>query len=185
MQNITVNVSPELLEAYENGSSVKAGGYFTAEHIRNGEVIHREDSPNIVVDEGLTYILDTALSGGTQKTSWYIGIFKNNYTPIAANVAATFAGSGVANEISTEVDETARPAWTEAGVSAKSITNSASPAAFTANQSVSVYGAFLISDNTMGGTTGTLCAASKFASVRNLLDTDVLNITYTLSIADA
>ena len=37
----------------------------------------------------------------------------------------------------------------------------------------------------MGGTTGTLMAASRFTSVRNLLDTDVLNITYTLTIADA
>jgi hypothetical protein len=185
MNEVTVNVSPELRDAYESGAKFKAGGFFTIEHVRNGEVIHTEDSTNIVVDEGLTYILDTALSAATQKTSWYIGIFKNNYTPIAGNVAATFAGSGVANEVSTEVDETARPAWTEAGVSSKTITNSASPAAFTANTSVSVYGAFLISDSTMGGTSGTLCAASKFSSVRNLLNTDVLNITYTLSIADA
>lgn len=185
MQNINVNVSPELLKAYEDGSEFKAGGYFTVEHVRNGEVIHSEDSPNIVVDEGLTYILDTSLSGGTQKTSWYIGIFKNNYTPVAGDTASTFAGAGVANEVSTEVDETARPAWTEAGVSSKTITNSASPAVFTANASVSVYGAFLISDSTMGGAIGTLCAASKFASVRNMLNTDVLNITYTLTIADA
>ena len=50
---------------------------------------------------------------------------------------------------------------------------------------VSAYGAFMASINTLGGTTGTLLAASKFASVRNLLATDVLNITYTLTIADA
>ena len=109
-------------------------------------------------------------------TNFYIGIYKNNYTLVAGDVASTFAGAGVANEISTEIDETTRPVWTEAGVTSKTITNSASPAAFTANTTVSAYGAFLISNNTLGGTTGKLVAASKFSAVRNLVDTDVLNV---------
>lgn len=186
--SVDVNINPELIENYKKNKgllNVAADGYFTVEHIRNGEVIHRQKSDNIVVDEGLTKILDSALSGGTPVTTWYVGIFKNNYTPVAADVAATFPGVGKANEITTEIDETVRPTWTEAGVTAKSITNSASPAVFTANTTVSAYGAFMASINTLGGTTGTLLAASKFASVRNLLATDVLNITYTLTIADA
>lgn len=183
--NFKTRITDALRKKLENGDDFRAGGYFTIQHIRNGEVIHEEDSPNIVVDEGLTYILDVALSNGTQNANHYIGIFKNNYTPVAADVAATFAGAGVANEVTTEIDEATRPAWTEAGVTSKTITNSASPAAFTANTTVSVYGAFLISNNTKGGTTGKLVAASKFAAVRNLVDTDVLNVTYTLTIADA
>lgn len=185
MNKVEIQVSEDLREALEKGEGVKAGGVFTVEHIRNGEVIDVIHSPNIVVDEGLNHILDVALSNGAQSTTWYVGIFKNNYTPVAGDVAATFAGSGVANEVITEVDETSRPQWVDAGVSSKTVTNSASPAVFTANQSVAVYGAFLISNATMGGTTGVLCAASKFAAVRNLLNTDVLNITYTLNIADA
>lgn len=180
-----INIDPALAEQYNSGSAVKAGGFFVVEHVRNGEVIDTQISENIVVDEGLTHILDVALSGGSQDTTWFVGIFKNNYTPVAGNVASTFADAGVAGEATTEIDETTRPAWTEAGVTSKTITNSASPATFTANTTVSIYGAFLISDNTLGGTTGTLMAASKFSSVRNLLSTDVLNITYTLTIADA
>lgn len=183
--NFNVRIAEALRKKMERKDNFRAGGYFTIEHIRDGKVIHTEDTPNIVVDEGLTYILDVALSNATQNANHYIGIFKNNYTPVAGDVAATFAGAGVANEISTEVDETTRPAWTEAGVTSKTITNSASPAAFTANTTVSVYGAFLISNNTMGGTSGKLIAASKFAAVRNLVSTDVLNVTYTLTIADA
>ena len=182
---LDVKVDPLLAEANASGANVKAGGFFIIEHIRNGKVIDTQISKNIVVDEGLTHILNVALSGGAQDTTWFVGIFKNNHVPVAGDIAATFAGAGVAGEVSTEVDETTRPAWTEAGVSAKAITNSASPATFTANTTVSVWGAFLISDNVMGGTTGTLMAASRFTSVRNLLDTDVLNITYTLTIADA
>lgn len=186
MQKVNVNMSPELEQALAEGrTDFKVGGAFGYEHFREGKLLDSGYSGNIVVDEGLTDILDVALSNGTQKSTWYVGIFKNNYTPVAGDVASTFAGVGVANEVTTEVDETTRPTWTDAGVSAKSVTNSASPAVFTANTSVSVYGAFLISNNTMGGLTGTLCAASKFASVRSLVNTDVLNITYTLTIADA
>lgn len=166
-------------------SKCAAGGYFTIEHIRDGKVIHTERVGNIVVDEGLDHLLDVSLSNATQNATWYIGIYKNNYTPVSTVTAATIAGAGVANEITTEVDETARPTWTEAGVATQSITNSASPAVFTANTTVDAYGAFLISNNTMGGTTGVLMAAAKFAAVRNLLSTDTLNVTYTLNIADA
>ncbi|MBT8449656.1 MAG: hypothetical protein KJO69_08195 [Gammaproteobacteria bacterium] len=187
--NVNIELSPELRAAIEDGSidisKLKVGGAFGWEHIRNGEVIDSGYEGNIVTDEGLTYILDVALSNGSANATHYLGIYKNNYTPLSTDTASTFAGAGVANEISTEVDETTRPTWVEAGVATKSITNSASPAAFTANATVSAYGAFLISNNTMGGLTGKLVAASKFTAVRNLVNTDVLNVTYTLTIADA
>ncbi len=170
-------------ELYLPGSHVFIGGVFG--HWLNDDVEGIQYDGNIVVDEGLDHILDVALSNGTQNSNWYVGIFKNNHTPVAGDVAASFAGAGVAGEIITEVDESARQAYTDAGVSSQQITNTASPATFTANQSVAAYGAFLISDNTMGGLSGVLCAASKFTAVRNLVDTDVLNVTYQLTIADA
>lgn len=187
MQEVNIEVSESLKDAYLKGQIEKslASGYFTVEHVRNGEVIDTFRSDNIVVDQGLEYILDAALSGATQNTNHYLGIYKNNYTPVAGDTAATFAGIGVANEANAEIDNVTRPQWVEAGVASKSITNSASPAAFTANTTVSIYGAFLISNNTLGGLTGTLIAASKFPAVRNMVNTDILNITYTLDIADA
>jgi len=166
-------------------SQLEIGGYFTFEHIRDGKVIDTWDTKNIVVDEGLNYALDAAFSGGTTITSWYVGIFKNNYTPLSTDTAATFPGAGVANEANAEYSEITRPAWTEAGVAAKSITNSAAPAVFTFTSAVSIYGAFLVSTNTKGGTTGTLGAASKFSAVRNMLIGDVLNVTYTLNISSS
>ena len=162
-------------------TKMKVAGIFRYEHIRDGEVIDTWEEPNLVVDEGLNYALDAAFSGGTPITTWYVTLFKNNYTPIAANVAATFFGAGVANETTTEYTEATRPAWTEAGVSAKTITNSASPATFTFGTGVTVYGAALVSTNTKGGTTGTLGAASKFSSARVMLVSDLLNVTYTLT----
>jgi hypothetical protein len=164
-----------------NELKFKIGGVFKYEHIRDGQVIDTWEEPNLVVDEGLNYALDAAFSAGSPITSWYIGLFKNNYTPLAANVAATFPGAGVANEATTEYSESTRPAWTEAGVTAKVITNTASPAVFTFASGVTIYGAFLISSSVKGGTSGKLAAASKFGSSRVMQIADVLNVTYALT----
>lgn len=163
--------------------NLEIGGIFTYEHVRDGEVIDTWNEPNIVVDQGLNYILGAGMAGTSPLTTWYIGIFKNNYTPLSTDTAALFPGAGVGGESTTEYTETVRPTWTTTGVSAKVITNTASPAVFTFNTPVSIYGGFLISSSVKGGTTGTLAAASKFTSVRAMLAADVLNVTYNLTIS--
>lgn len=186
-QELNVQVDEALQAKFDSGDTegLRVGGVFAIEHYRDGKLLASEVIPNIVTNQGLDYILETAMSGGSQNLTHYIGIFANNYTPQATDVMATFAGVGVADEITTEVAETTRPTWVEPGIGAQTITNSASPAVFTANTTVSAYGAFLSSSNVMDGTAGVLVAASKFAAVRNLLNTDTLNVTYTLNIADA
>ena len=65
------------------------------------------------------------------------------------------------------------------------VTNSASKAAFTMNATTTVGGAFLTSNNTKGGTTGTLFSAADFSSPgdRSVVSGDILNVTYTFSLA--
>lgn len=161
---------------------LKIGGIFTYEHVRDNQVIDTWSEPNIVVDEGLNYTLGTAFASTSASANWYVGIFKNNYSPQSTDVIATFPGVSVAGEATTQYNETARPIWTQAGVVAKSITNTASPAVFTFNADTAIYGAFLANSSAKGGITGKLAAASKFSSVRSMLINDILNITYTLSI---
>lgn len=186
-QKLNIEVSDALANKFnkEGIDDLRIGGVFRVDHIRGGEVIHSMVSPNIVVNEGLNYILDVALSAAAQNSTFYVGIFSNNYAPQATDTMSTFAGVGVANEITTEVTETVRPTWTDAGAASQVVSNTASPAVFTANTTVSAYGAFLSSDNVMDGTVGILVAASKFPAVRDLINTDTLNVTYTLNIADA
>ena len=183
---LNVVVDEALQAKFDKGdTNFRVGGVFAVEHIRDGEVIGSEVMPNIVTNEGLDYFLDVSMSGAAQNVTHYIGIYSNNYTPQATDVMSTFAGAGVAGEITTAVDEAVRQTWVEPGIGPQSITNTASPAVFTANTTVSAYGAFLSSNSTMAGTAGVLVAASKFAAVRSLLNTDTLNVTYTLNIADA
>jgi len=166
-------------------TKLNVGGVFTFEQVRDGKVIDTWTEDNKVVDEGLTYILGNALDGSTASiTSWYVGLFKDNYTVLNTTTAANIVGD--ANESQGDYSEVGRPAWVEAGVSTLSITNSASTATFTfTSVTTTLYGAFLTSDATKGAVTGTLVAASQFGASRVMLQNDVLNVTYTVSIASS
>lgn len=159
------------------------GGRFGHQLIRNGEMSPLEWDGNIVVDQFLEHLLDVSLSGGTPITSWYVGLFKGNYTPLATDTGANIAANST--EL-TEYDEANRVSWVEAGVASKAITNAASKATFTINATVTAYGSFLASNNTKGDSTGSsvLVAAAKFASSRALVDDDQLLVTYEIGAAD-
>ena len=64
------------------------------------------------------------------------------------------------------------------------ITNAASTATFSINNTVTVGGAFLISNNTKGGTSGILFSASDFQSPgdRAMVSGDTLQVTYQFSL---
>lgn len=148
----------------------------------DGSATPWDEAPNIVVNEGLDHFLDVTLSAATQITSWFVGIFEANYTPVATDTAANIATNSTESTAYTEAN---RQAWTEAGVTAQNITNVASKAAFTINATKTMWGAFLVSSNVKSGTAGTLIAAGQFASSRAVVNTDVLEVTYELTAADA
>ncbi|MCP4210873.1 MAG: hypothetical protein GY764_05280 [Halieaceae bacterium] len=161
---------------------VHIGGVFTHDVRRDGVLLGEQSDGNIVVNEGLDHILDVAFHGITATPTWYIGIFEGNYTPIATVTAATITA---ASTESTAYDETYRVEWVEAAAASQSITNSASKATFTMNDTKTIYGAFLISDRDKSDTAGVLAAASAFSASRSLVATDELLVTYTLSASDA
>jgi hypothetical protein len=176
-------------------AKVTIGGVFTTWITRDGEVIDKQEDHNLVVDEGLNYIIGVALTATTDISAFYIGLFGNNYTPIAANVQSNatasnnFSDASKAGEVTTAYSETYRQTWTGV-LGSKIVTNAAAPCAFTANTGVTVYGAFLTGgsgSNTKAayGAGHTLVAASLFGSSRALINTDVLNVTYALSVTGA
>lgn len=159
-------------------AALALGGRFTLDHIRDGELIDREETPNLVVNEGLDHVLNTVFHGGTQVGTWSLGLFEANYTPIATVTAATIAAA--ATEC-VAYDEATRQEYVEAAASGQSITNSANKATFTMNATKSVYGAFLISNSTKGGTSGVLFSAARFAAAKQVVDDDQLLLTYTFN----
>lgn len=150
---------------------------------KDGNEKWRDHIDNIVVNAGLNYILDAGLSGGTPVTSWYIGLLSDSPTVNAADTMASHSGW---TEV-TAYDEADRQAWTDGGVSGQSVSNTGSPADFTiSTNGTDIGGAFLTSDNTKGGSTGTLYAAGAFsAGDKSLDDGDELSVTCTATAAAA
>ncbi len=163
--------------------ALAVGGIFTGQIVRQGEVIDEFECPNLVTDQGLNNLLDVYFHGATQISTWYLGLFSGNYTPVAGNTAATFPAA--ATEVNAQYSQATRPEFNEAAPAAKSITNSANKATFTFTDPVTIYGAFLVSDAAKGGVAGTLFSAAKFAAPKAVVATDELLLTYTFNAASA
>lgn len=157
-------------------------GQYHGELRRNGRIVDEFDDPNIVVNEGLNSLLNVNFAASAQITPWYLGIFEGNYTPVSTVTAATIAS---ASTECTAYASSTRPEYTEAAASSQSITNSANRASFVFNAAKTVYGAFLISNSTKSGTTGTLFSAARFATSKAVESGDELLLTYTFTVASA
>lgn len=156
------------------------------EHWVNGED-YRADR-NIVTDEGLNHMLDVCFHGVAATGTWYLSLYANNYTPLAALTAASYPAT--AGEITSGTEgytEATRVAFVEGAAAAKSISNTASKANFTiaTASSLTVNGAGLHSVSTKGATTGVLVSATKFSATRTLYDTDVFTLAYSVSLTSA
>ena len=153
---------------------------------KDGNLKWTEHIENLVTNEGLDDILDVYFDGGDQKTTWYVGIFEDNYTVLATN---DYGAKGFTE--STAYDEGARPTWTSGGVSGQSVDNSASKATFTMNATKTIYGAFLCggtdaatkNNSTDPGTPipNKMYCAAQFSASKAVVDNDVLKVTVTLT----
>lgn len=157
---------------------ISVGGKFTGQIVRDGQIIDEWEDYNLVVNEGLNHLLDVLFHGGTQVTTWYLGVFEGNYTPIATVTAATITA---ASTECTAYDETTRQAYAEAAAASQSITNAESKATFTFNAAKTIYGAFLVSASAKSATSGTLFSAARFGTAKTVADDDQLLLTYTFN----
>lgn len=158
------------------------GGVFHGELFRGGKLIDEFEDPNLCTDEGLNALLDIMFHGSTQITTWYIGLFEGNYTPVAGVTAATITA---ASTESTAYTQSTRVAYDEAAAASKVTTNSASRATFTFNATKTIYGAFLASASAKSATTGSLFSAARFATSKAVESGDELLLTYTFTAASA
>ena len=164
----------------------KAGGVYRIECFnKDGELKWFVEDRNLVVNEGLQYMNAAALTGGSASATWYLGLYGAgaSNTPAAGDTMASHAGWTEVTPYSNATRPTctfATPTTADPSVA----TNSASPATFNINATQTVGGAFLVSNSTKGGSTGTLFSASDFSSPgdRSVVSGDTLNVTYTFSL---
>lgn len=134
---------------------------------------------NLVVTAGLTDSLDKYLKGSTYTAAHYMGLTDGTPTFAAGDTMASHAGWV---EV-TAYDEANRQTITWGTVSAGSVNNSASPCVFTiATDATTIGGAFVTTNNTKGGSTGTLYGGGAFSGGdKTLSDGDTLSVTVTAS----
>jgi hypothetical protein len=170
------------------GSTAKAsaGGVYRVECLdKDGNLKWSAESHNLVVDVGLQDMNNKYFTGSSYTAAWYLGLYGPGAanTPSGSDTMALHAGW---TEI-TPYSNATRPAAVFGAASLADpsiITNSGSPAQFNINATAVVGGAFLVSNNTKGGTTGILFSASDFQAPgdRSVASGDTLNVTYTFSL---
>ncbi len=167
-------------------AAAKAGGVFHVQcHDNEGNLKWEAKEHNLVVNVGLQDMNTKYFSGSSYTATWYLGLYgaAGTNTPAASNTMASHPGW---TEV-TDYDQATRPQavfGTATTADPSVISNSGSPAVYTINATTTVGGAFLTSNNTKGGTTGTLFSAVDFSAPgdRNVVDNDTVTVTYTFSL---
>jgi hypothetical protein len=166
-------------------SKASAGGVYTIQCVgADGQVKWEQNTPNLVVNQGLQNMNTTYFNSGTQVTTWYVGLITgpgSGTTIAAGDTLASHAGWTEFSNYSGNRKAAVFGTATTADPSV--ITNTASPAQFSiSGAGGTVAGAFLASVAT--GTSGVLFSASDFQSPgdRVVVSGDTLVVTYTFSL---
>lgn len=116
---------------------------------------------NTVTNAGKMQMLGSMFNSNVVSTiyQWYMGLINNSgFSAIAA--ADTMASHAGWTEF-VSYTETTRPAWTKDAASGNAIT-ATSPSVFTISADGTLYGGFIVSNNTKSGGTGILWSAGGF-----------------------
>lgn len=129
--------------------------------------------------EGRNYELDAALRGGTQVSTWYMGLIEGSGVDLEEDTLLNDATDTMASHAgwteNTSYSESTRPSLT---ISAAAGGQAACTAAsFTLSANVQLAGFFLTSNNTKGGSTGTLLRTQLFEEIKVLAAGVVYTIT--------
>ena len=142
----------------------------------DGNVKWTDEVHNLVVNVGLLHTLDVVLRNQTQTATWYLGLTTATPTFAAADTMVTKGWTEYAN-----YGAVTRPALTFTAAAANSI--SANQVSYAINGAGgTVGGAFITSDNTKSGTTGTLYGGNAFTGGnKTVSDGDTLNVDVTVN----
>jgi hypothetical protein len=153
-----------------------AGRFFAQGIDRDGSILWNMPFNNGTTNVGLDNVLSVYLGAGSQTATWFMGLIDNaGFSTLAVgDTMASHAGWAE----NTNYTESVRQTWSPAAVSGQSITNTTN-VTFSINTTVTIAGAFLVSNSTKGGSTGILWATGQFSSAQVLTTGQSLKVTYT------
>jgi hypothetical protein len=178
MINLQSSVSARLERSGNLERNLNICGKWHVEHYRGGELLDIYEFPNAITNVGMNSLLGIMFNAATQITTWYIGLVNaSGFTGF--NNADTMASHSGWTEF-TNYSESNRVTWTTDAPSNRLITNSTT-ADFTITASGTLKGIFVTSNNTKGGTAGTLWSTGAFSADKAVANTDILKLVYSVS----
>lgn len=164
----------------------KPGFTYDIEHIgADGTVKSVERIHNIMPTVALNYTLGTSLKGESQFTAWYLGLFNNNYTPVASDDMTSFIGACGEN---TAYTGTGRKVIALPAISAGAVSitkDSADVNLFDFTTAETIRGAFITSSPTWDGTTGLLLSAILFSTPKTIAAGEALRVPLGFTLTSA
>ena len=189
------NLKKELHAALqqERFDTTEGGIYFPRQGVlAKGVYIDRvnggewQETPNLLVTEGLAHILSVAFAQTAKPAGYYLALFSGATAPADNWTASNFAS--VASEIVSLTEgytSSTRPVWTPPSSTAtNSIDNMSAVASLTISTAtaLNVTGAAMLTNSTRGGTTGALISATKYGATRVFQNSDVFEVGYRISL---
>lgn len=156
------------------------GEYF--ERINGGEWVKSE---NLVTNEGLVHILNTAFGSSPKPQGYHIALYSAAATPQEQWTAQNFASTaGEIVSMSEGYEGATRPKWTPENTATNSIDSLKTAAKFVikTDSTLTVQGAALLTSATKGGTDGVLVSAIKFNAPRVFQNGDTYELGYRISL---
>lgn len=146
---------------------------------KSGKLKWEEFSDNIVPNAALDDVLNKYWKA-TVSAAFFVGL-KDTGTPVAADTMASHASWATITPYSNATN----PSLTMGTASSQSISNTASKAVFNINATDVIFGAFVTDNNVKGAATGLLVSVDDFSTSRSVISGDTLNVTITVTAADA
>ena len=145
----------------------------------DGTIRWADEFDNLVTTVGKNDLLDKYFKGASYSAAFYCGLI-NDTTYTGVDVGDTAASHAGWTE-STDYDEATRQVVVFGTAAAGSLATSAA-SIFNINANDVIKGAFVITNNTKGGTSGVLYSAGLFTTGdRAALTGDIINVSITMS----
>jgi hypothetical protein len=146
---------------------------------KDGNIKWVEEIENITTNVGLADMVTQYWKGAAYTGSFFVGL-KNTGSPASTDTMASHAGwtenAGYSNAN--------RPTLTlgaVTGTTTAAVDNVASLAVFNINAGGTIFGAFIVTNNTKSGTTGTLVGAADFGASRAVISGDTLSVQFNIT----
>jgi len=136
----------------------------------------RDVAVNLIPTIGRNNMLDNHFAGSGYTAAWYIGLVATGGTPAAGDTMSSHAGWTEDQGYS----ESTRVAPSFSAASASAIATAANVAMTITGSTRNIYGTFITSVSTKGGTTGTLTSVGGYTGgEKNVAAAETLNSGYT------